>query len=104
MPQDIVWQNISREPAQIRSRIVFGFIILGVVCFLNTIPLLIVSLLANLSYLTAYVGFLSDWSHAGQWGNWTFSIVSGVLPSMVSFVFGYLLPIIIRSVSRFQGA
>ena len=38
MPQDIVWRNIRRETAEVRSRTSFGFIIIGVVCFLNTIP------------------------------------------------------------------
>ena len=32
-----------------------------------------------------------------------FSIVSGVLPSAVSFIFGYLLPIIMRKISKYQG-
>ena len=33
-----------------------------------------------------------------------FSIISGVLPSVVSSIFGYLLPIVIRRISRYQGA
>lgn len=32
-----------------------------------------------------------------------FSIVSGVLPSSISFIFGYFLPIVIRSISKYQG-
>ncbi|ORX40793.1 hypothetical protein BD324DRAFT_575027 [Kockovaella imperatae] len=104
MPQDIVWQNLRREPGQVASRTQFGFFIIGIVCFLNTIPLLVVSLLANLSSLTVFVPFLESWSQAGQWGNWTFSLVSGVLPSVISFIFGYLLPIIIRRISKYQGA
>ncbi|EIW65454.1 hypothetical protein TREMEDRAFT_46183, partial [Tremella mesenterica DSM 1558] len=104
MPHDIVWANISREPAEVKSRTWFGFVIIGVVCFINTIPLLVVSTLANLSSLALYVGFLEKWKDAGQWGNWTFSIVSGVLPSAVSALFGYLLPIIIRRISKYQGA
>ena len=38
MPQDIVWQNISREPAELRSRRIFGFVIIGVICFFYTVP------------------------------------------------------------------
>ncbi|ORY28026.1 hypothetical protein BCR39DRAFT_576859 [Naematelia encephala] len=104
MPQDIVWQNISKEPAEISSRQAFGFVLIGIVCFFNTLPLLVVSLLANLTSLTVWVPFLEKWKDAGNWGNWTFSIVSGVLPSIVSFLFGYFLPIILRSISRYQGA
>lgn len=33
-----------------------------------------------------------------------FSMVSGILPSVVSALFGYLLPIIIRKISKYQGA
>ena len=104
MPHDIVWQNISKEPGEVASRTTFGFIFIGVICFLNTIPLLFVSLLANLSSLTLYVDFLSRWKDAGSVGNWTFSVVSGVLPSVVQAIFGYLLPYIIRRISKYQGA
>lgn len=31
-------------------------------------------------------------------------MVSGILPSVVSALFGYLLPIIIRKISKYQGA
>jgi hypothetical protein len=81
---------------------------------------LVISLLANLSSLTLYVGFLERWKDAGEFGNWTvrttralssldshlrqFSIVSGVLPSALSFIFGYFLPIIMRRISKYQGA
>ncbi|WWD20826.1 hypothetical protein CI109_105303 [Kwoniella shandongensis] len=104
MPHDIVWQNIPMEPAEIASRRTFGFVLIGITCFFNTLPLLVVSVLANLSALTVYVSFLRDWQNAGQWGNWTFSLISGVLPSVVSAVFGYLLPLIMRKISRYQGA
>jgi hypothetical protein len=54
--------------------------------------------------LTLYVDFLSRWKDAGSVGNWTFSVVSGVLPSVVQAIFGYLLPYIIRRISKYQGA
>lgn len=104
MPHDIVWQNISREPGEVASRTTFGFVLIGLVCFFNTVPLLVVSLLANLSSLTLYVDFLYKWKDAGAVGNWTFSVVSGVLPSVVSAAFGYFLPYIIRRISKYQGA
>ncbi|KIR52730.1 hypothetical protein I315_04593 [Cryptococcus gattii Ru294] len=104
MPHDIVWENISKEPAELGSKNTFGFVIIGIVCFFNTLPLLVVSLLANLSSLTVYVTFLADWKDAGSWGKWTFSMVSGILPSVVSALFGFLLPIIIRKISKYQGA
>lgn len=38
MPHDIVWQNISKEPGEIRSRNMFGFILIGIICFFYTVP------------------------------------------------------------------
>lgn len=78
-----------------------GFLLLALVCFLNTIPLSVISILANLSSIAAYVGFLRNWQGTNQT---TFTIVSGILPPAVSALFGYLLPIIIRALSRYQGA
>ncbi|WWC98281.1 hypothetical protein V866_005172 [Kwoniella sp. B9012] len=104
MPQDIVWENISKDSAEVGSRRTFGFIFIGIICFFYTVPLLVVSLLANLSALTLYVGFLDTWKSAGQWGNWTFSLVSGILPSIISSGFGYFLPFIMRRISKYQGA
>lgn len=89
MPHDIVWENIALDDATVASKKTFGFILIGLVCFLNTLPvsrshpvrqrlvclrifqLLIVSILANLSALTLVVPFLAHWRDAGQWGNWT---------------------------------
>lgn len=36
--------------------------------------------------------------------NRTFSIVSGVLPPTISALFGFLLPIIMRRLTKYQGA
>ena len=38
MPHDIVWENIAREPAEVSSRRGFGFVLIGTVCFFNTLP------------------------------------------------------------------
>lgn len=38
MPLDIVWENISKESGEVVTRRSFGFVWIGLVCFLNTIP------------------------------------------------------------------
>ena len=38
MPSDIVWENIPKEAAEIHSKRTFGFLLLGFICFINTIP------------------------------------------------------------------
>lgn len=51
--------------------------------------------------LTTYVPFLESWSQASP-GSFTF--ISGVLPPAVSALFGFFLPIIMRWLSKYQGA
>ncbi|KZT53055.1 DUF221-domain-containing protein [Calocera cornea HHB12733] len=101
-PKDIIWKNLTLDRAT-RARLrVWGFVILTIVCFFYTIPLLAISALANLAALTNLPGleFLDKWQQAS---NLTFSIVSGVLPPAVSGLFGYFLPIIMRRLTKYSG-
>ncbi|KAF9071637.1 hypothetical protein BDP27DRAFT_1218654 [Rhodocollybia butyracea] len=100
-PKDIIWENMNRAPAEIRTKRMVGFLWLAFVCFFNTVPLFIISVLANLSSIQAYVPFLRSWASASPG---TFSVVSGVLPPAVSGIFGFFLPIIMRWLSQFMGA
>lgn len=52
-PHDLIWKNVPLEPNVIAGRKLWGFLVLGVVCFLHTLPLLFVSLLANLSSVSS---------------------------------------------------
>jgi calcium permeable stress-gated cation channel len=103
-PKDLIWQNVTMDPRKKGWNVFIGFVFIGVVCFFNTLPLIAVSALANLSALSVYVPFLNTWKNAGSFGNWTFSLVSGVLPSAISAIFGLLLPMIMRRISKKQGA
>jgi hypothetical protein len=87
--------------AQRRSQQMMGWLWLAVVCFFNTIPLLVISVLANLSHIAQYVPFLQQWQDNSQW---TFALVNGILPPTVSAIFGYFLPKVMRWLSRYQGA
>ncbi|KAL5504690.1 hypothetical protein ACEPAH_7353 [Sanghuangporus vaninii] len=100
-PKDIIWENLNKSNATIARKKTMGWVYLFVVCFFNTIPLLIVSFLANLASLTTYVGFLESWS---EHSHATFTIISGILPPAVSAFFGWFLPIVMRWLSRYQGA
>ncbi|KAJ7125115.1 hypothetical protein C8R44DRAFT_618715 [Mycena epipterygia] len=100
-PKDIIWENMNKSDAEIARKRTMGFVWLAVVCFFNTIPLFVISILANLASLTAYVPFLESWQSSSK--N-TFAIVSGVLPPAVSGIFGFFLPIIMRRLSRYMGA
>ncbi|KAH7883216.1 hypothetical protein F5I97DRAFT_1980176 [Phlebopus sp. FC_14] len=100
-PKDIIWANLNKSPAELFRNRVLGFSLLVLVCFFNTVPLFVISILANLSSISAYVGFLSQWSNSSPG---SFAFVSGVLPPAVSAIFGFFLPIVMRWLSRFQGA
>ncbi|KAG8945459.1 hypothetical protein FRC04_000744 [Tulasnella sp. 424] len=100
-PKDIIWSNLTKGDVVLAKNRMIGWIILAVVCFFNTIPLLIIQALANLAALSQYSDFLANWLAASPT---TVSLVSGILPPTVSSLFGYVLPIIMRKVSRYQGA
>lgn len=102
-PADIIWNNASIKPAERANSKLWGAFLLTIVCFLNTVPLVIVAALSNLVSLSAYVPFLRSWQTAGNFGNWTFSTVSGVLPPIVSAIFQLLLPYFIRKITKYQG-
>lgn len=100
-PKDIVWKNIGRSQGEIRRKQTVGWLWLIAVCAFNTVPLLIISILANLSSLTTFVPFLESWSETSPD---SFTFISGVLPPAVSALFGWALPIIMRKLTKYMGA
>ncbi|KAL0072477.1 hypothetical protein AAF712_000240 [Marasmius tenuissimus] len=48
-PKDIIWENMSKTSGELRSKRTIGFVWLILVCFFNTVPLFIISILANLN-------------------------------------------------------
>ncbi|KAG9055422.1 hypothetical protein FS842_002232 [Serendipita sp. 407] len=99
-PKDIIWQNITMSDAARRSQRMIGWLWLALICFLYTIPLLFVSLVANLSHIAQYVKFLDTWQTDSQW---TFALVNGILPPAIVSFFGFFLPKIMRRLSKYQG-
>jgi hypothetical protein len=100
-PQDLIWKNLEKSDGQRRSHAFFGGLLLAAVMVLYTAPLIAVSAVSNLASLTVYVPFLNDWSNESPI---TFSAVAGVLPPFLAIVLQLILPIIMRSLARFQGA
>ncbi|KAG1860839.1 hypothetical protein F4604DRAFT_1790278 [Suillus subluteus] len=100
-PKDIIWVNFNKSTSELIGNKFIGSLFLVLVCFFNTIPLFIISILANLSSISAYVGFLSQWAIASPG---SFAFVSGVAPPTISALFGFFLPIVMRWLSKFQGA
>lgn len=100
-PKDIIWENLSATTSTIARKKTLGWILLIVFCAFNTVPLLVISLLANLSSLTTYVKPLATWASASP--N-SFSLVSGVLPPSVMAIFAVIFPVVLRKLSKYLGA
>lgn len=97
---DIIWDNLEMtEKEQNPKRIAAGFL-LFVVCAFWTLPVLVISFLANLTSLSTFIPFLVTWQEKSIG---TFSAVSGILPPVTSALFAILIPILIRKISRMQG-
>ncbi|KAF7315162.1 DUF221-domain-containing protein [Mycena indigotica] len=98
-----IWENMNQSRKSISVKRLIGFGWLTVICFLSLIPLLLVAALANMDAVktAGYLPFLDKWSgHSAV----TFSIVSGVLPPIVSGLFTIFLPRVMRWLGRYQGA
>lgn len=100
-PKDIIWSNLTLSSGEVRRKKISGFFWLSLVAALNTVPLAFVSFLANISSLANSIDFLADAQSQHQT---LFQIVSGILPPAVSALFGWLLPRIMRGLSKYQGA
>lgn len=98
-PKDIIWNNLTNPPSVLTK--IWGWVFLAFVCFLNTIPLVFISFLANISATAVYFEGLRDWQSKSPW---TFAIMAGILPPLVSGLFAYYLPIIIRKLTEYKGA
>ncbi|KIM40329.1 hypothetical protein M413DRAFT_73699 [Hebeloma cylindrosporum] len=99
-PKDIIWTNMNNSDAELARKRLLGFVWLFAVCFFNTVPLFIISVLANLDSVRTYVPFLQEWSDASPS---SFTFISGVLPPAISGLFGFFLPIIMRWLTKYMG-
>lgn len=53
---------------------------------------------------TGMFSFAGEKAHTDHLTSRTFSVVSGVLPSAIQALFGFFLPLLMRRLSRYQGA
>ncbi|KAI0310225.1 hypothetical protein OF83DRAFT_1272590 [Amylostereum chailletii] len=100
-PKDIVWENMNKSSGELARKKAMGWLWLTLICFLNTVPLFVLSILANLSSITSFVPFLQTWHDDSPD---SFTVISGVLPPAVSALFGFFLPRMMRWLSQYQGA
>ena len=72
-----------------------------VLCTYRTFSFTGFSPLSYSQKIATFVPFLENWSRSSPA---SFNIISGVLPPAVSAFFGFFLPIMMRWLSRYQGA
>ena len=53
-PKDIVWDNMDKTPGELARKKTVGVVWLCFVCFFNTLPLFVVSALANLDGVSTH--------------------------------------------------
>jgi hypothetical protein len=102
-PKDIIWKNLNMSDAERRTSIMFGWLWLGLATIVNIIPLVIVSVFANLSDVSEFdaFAFLARWKDSSPK---TFSLANGIIPPTLSAIFSFFFPLIMRSISQYQGA
>ncbi|KAJ7818188.1 hypothetical protein B0H14DRAFT_3740575, partial [Mycena olivaceomarginata] len=100
-PKDIIWSNMNKSRRSIACKRLIGFGWLTTICFFSLVPLFFVAALANLDGVSGYIPFLDSWVGDSEF---TFAIISGVLPPAVSGLFTVFLPRIMRWLGKYQGA
>ncbi|KAK4049970.1 hypothetical protein OIV83_003794 [Microbotryomycetes sp. JL201] len=100
-PKDIIWDNITMSDHAKSKNKFFGGLLLIVFCFFYTIPLIVVSLLANLAALGSFVGFINTWQDRYPA---LFSAFIGIVPPLLSLILQLLLPVAIRWIASLQGS
>ncbi|KAK4051504.1 hypothetical protein OIO90_004718 [Microbotryomycetes sp. JL221] len=100
-PKDIIWDNIIMSDQAKRKNKFFGGILLAVFMFFYLIPLVVVSLLANLAALGSFVGFINSWQD-----NYPalFSAFIGIVPPLLSLLLQLFIPVAIRWIASLQGS
>lgn len=99
-PEDIIWENIKMTEKQQNPKQLGAKVLLFITCAFWTLPVLVISFLANLTTISTFIPGLTIWQEKSIG---TFSAVSGLLPPITSAVFAMLIPIIIRFISKLQG-
>ncbi|KAG8927697.1 hypothetical protein FRC01_007066 [Tulasnella sp. 417] len=100
-PKDIIWPNLAKTRAVLIRNGVIAFFTLALVCGFSILPLLVVQSLAKLAVGSQYVPFFKNMSNLSPT---SLSLISGILAPVASALLGSVFPIIIRTVSKYQGA
>lgn len=99
-PKDILWQNLNLTKAQRFKSSSWGFVLLSILLFINAVPLVAVALISQMERFKGVLPFLQTWQSASRY---TFSAVAGLAPPVISGIFGYFLPYLMRRLGKYRG-
>lgn len=99
-PKDILWQNLNLTRAQRFKSSTWGFVLLSILLFVNAVPLVAVALISQMERFEGVLPFLASWQKNSQY---TFSAVAGLAPPIISGIFGYFLPYLMRRLGKYRG-
>ncbi|CAD6569104.1 MAG: hypothetical protein TREMPRED_005048 [Tremellales sp. Tagirdzhanova-0007] len=102
--QRIEWRNLERDIKSRRNHAIMGEIALVLICFLNTIPLMAITILANLETAIQQIPDLRNLQNSSKLWKAFFTSIAGILPASIGAIFSYVLPYVMRYLSKWSGA
>nr|ODN83851.1 hypothetical protein L203_05251 [Cryptococcus depauperatus CBS 7841] len=101
---NVLWRNLEKDAKSRHSHAIIGKVALVIICFINTIPLIFITVLANMGTTINRWPALAKLAESSLFWKAVFTVLAGVLPATISAMFSYLLPYIMRRLSRWSGA
>lgn len=102
-PEEIIWSNLDISWL---SRVIRGFITVGVVtalCIFWTIPVAVIGAISNITTIKGTSGF--EWlAFLDKLPSVLYGVVTGLLPVILLAVLMALLPIFLRFMAKFSGS
>ncbi|ORY33704.1 hypothetical protein BCR39DRAFT_556933 [Naematelia encephala] len=99
-----IWKNLTKDSKTRHTHAVIGKIALVVICFINTIPLMAITLLANINAVIDEIPSLRNLRDSSAIWQGFFTVIGGLLPATIQALASLFLPQVMRFISRWSGA
>lgn len=99
-PSDILWLNLMRDDKTRKRSRRFANVLVVLLFVSSIIPLLAASAISNLNAFSRVSHTLEDWQNNSPF---SFALLTGVIPPLISFSFALLLPMFARRVAMYRG-
>jgi hypothetical protein len=99
-----IWRNLEKDPATLFTHRITGRILRIIITVVNSLPLLFITVLANLDALTRRWPRLAALRQSSTFWEAVFTAAAGILPAGLAALFVLALPHLMRFLSHWQGA